>query len=202
MSDIDVYFDYLCPFAYRAIAWLDDVRKLRPELQVNWRCFPIEQVNAEMGPHWKLWEQGDDHASQGMLAFRAFVAARHQGGEAFWRFHRAAGEARHVRKRTLTRRSTLEAIAEEAGLDLARFRRDIDDPAAAAEVGREYEAGRELFGVFGTPTIVTPAGGALYVQLDRVPPADETLPIFDDILRMADREPYLLEIKRPWMGGH
>ena len=200
MSDIDVYFDYLCPYAYRAIVWLSDAQTLRPELQVNWRCFSIEQVNANLGPDWKLWEQPEDYPSYGLLGLRAAVAARHQGGEAFRAFHLAAGAARHVQKRTLTRLATIEEMAQVAGLDMERFRHDLANPRTLAEVGIEHEQGVKLFGVFGTPTIVTPAGGALYIQLDEVPPLDQTLAILDDMLVLADARPYIHEIKRPSKG--
>jgi 2-hydroxychromene-2-carboxylate isomerase len=200
VSDFDVYFDYLCPYAYRAIAWLDDVRRQRPDLQVNWRCFSIEQVNAGLGPDWKIWDQPADYPSYGLLGLKGAVAARHQGGEAFQKFHLAAGEARHVHKRTLTRRATIEEMAETAGLDMERFRHDLDDPHTAAQVGHEHEQGLKLYGVFGTPTIVTPAGGALYVQLDAVPTPDEGLILLDDLLRLADERPYIHEIKRPWLA--
>lgn len=200
MSDIDVYFDYLCPFAWRSIAWLDEAQRQDPDLQVNWRCFSIEQANAGLGPDWKLWEQPEDYPSYGLLGLRASIAARRQGGESYLAFHKAAGAARHVRKRTLTRRATIETMAKEAGLDLARFRQDLEDPRTLAEVGREHEQGVALYGVFGTPTIVTPRGGALYVQLDEIPAPEQALPLLADILRYADDRRYIHEIKRPWMG--
>ncbi|MFM9105077.1 MAG: DsbA family protein [Chloroflexota bacterium] len=200
MADIDVYFDYLCPFAWRSIAWLDEAQRQDPDLQVNWRCFSIEQVNAGLGPDWKLWEQPEDYPSYGLLGLRASVAARRQGGAPYRAFHAAAAEARHVQKRTLTRRATIEQMGREAGLDLARFRQDLDDPRTLAEVGREHEQGVSAFGVFGTPTIVTPRGGALYVQLDEIPAPEQALPLLDDILRYADDRRYIKEIKRPWMG--
>ncbi|MGI9254585.1 MAG: DsbA family protein, partial [Thermomicrobiales bacterium] len=107
---------------------------------------------------------------------------------------------RHVQKRSLTRRATIETLAEAAGLDMERFLRDLDDPRTTAEVGVEHERGVALFGVFGTPTMVTPRGGTLYLQLDAVPPEDQTLPLLDDVLRLADDRRYIHEIKRPWMG--
>jgi 2-hydroxychromene-2-carboxylate isomerase len=200
VTDIDVYFDYLCPFAWRSIAWLDEAQRQDPDLQVNWRCFSIEQVNAGLGPEWKLWEQPAEYPSYGLLGLRAGVAARRQGGAPFLAFHKAAGGARHVQKRTLTRRATIAEMAREAGLDMDRFLRDLDDPHTLAEVGREHEQGVHLFGVFGTPTIVTPRGGALYVQLDDIPGPEQALPLLADVLRYADDRPFIQEIKRPWMG--
>ncbi|MDP9472752.1 MAG: hypothetical protein M3Q71_19155, partial [Chloroflexota bacterium] len=61
--------------------------QLGDRLQVNWRYFPLEQVNSAEGPEWKLWEQPDSHRSRGRVAFQAAIAARNQGDEAFERFH-------------------------------------------------------------------------------------------------------------------
>ena len=45
---IDVYFDYACPFAWAGQVWLDDVNeKTGGKLDITWKIFPLEQVNAK-----------------------------------------------------------------------------------------------------------------------------------------------------------
>jgi predicted DsbA family dithiol-disulfide isomerase len=50
--ELDVYFDFLCPFAYQGSEWLREVREqLGPDqLKITWRYFPLDQVNSTGGP--------------------------------------------------------------------------------------------------------------------------------------------------------
>ena len=175
--------------------------RIGDRLAVNWRYFPLEQVNSVEGPDWKLWEQPDDFRSRGLAAFRAAVAARNQGEEAFQRFHQVLLEAKHERGKDHGRRETLEAVAESVGLDRERFGRDLDDRSLLSRIGEDYTEGREQHGVFGTPTFVFPTGAAAYLKLLPPPPPDEAVAVFEDFVRTARDRPYLTEIKRPRRPG-
>lgn len=164
---------------------------------MNWRCFPLEQVNSAEGPEWKLWEQPPEHRSRGRAALQAAIAARNQGDDAFERFHYALLKAKHEDGQDHGRRETLLAAADEVGLDLARFEQDLDDRSLLARIGDDYTHGREEHGVFGTPTFVFPNGEAAYLKM--LPPAgpDEALPIFEEFVRTVRDRPFIAEIKRP-----
>src|SRR5437773_1274620 len=52
---IDVFFDYLCPFVYRASVLLDAVQRSgRRDIEVRWRYFSLTQVNSK-DDGWKVW---------------------------------------------------------------------------------------------------------------------------------------------------
>ena len=194
---LDIYYDYLCPFAHAASVWarqLDET--VGDRVQITWRAFPLEQVNSHQGPEWKLWEHPDDSLSQGLLAFQAAKAAERQGENSFKPFHYALMDLRHVARRTLTRKATLIELAGETGLDVEQFARDLDDRSLLAAIGLDYELGTEQFGVFGTPTLVFPDGGTLYVQMTPAP-LSEAAGLLTTFARMASQQPYLFEIKRP-----
>jgi predicted DsbA family dithiol-disulfide isomerase len=167
------------------------------QLRVNWRYFPLEQVNSAEGPEWKLWEQPDSHRSRGRPAFQAATAARNQGDEAFDRFHIALLRAKHEDGKDHGRRQVLTKVAESAGLDMDRFQRDLVDRSSLPQIGRDYEEARDRFGVFGTPTFVFPNDQAVYLKLLPAPPEADTMTVFDDFVRSARDRPYLLELKRP-----
>jgi predicted DsbA family dithiol-disulfide isomerase len=199
---LQVWYDFLCPFAHSASVWLRDCEEaLGDKIQIEWKAFPLEQVNADLGPEWKLWEQADDYDSKGLLGFRAAVAARQQGDPAFRRMLHALMAVRHVDKRTLTRWATMLHLAEREGLDVARFERDLSDRDLLPTIGAEYQEGRERFGVFGTPTLVLPGGEAVYVQMLPAPPKDEAVAALREVLHVATDRPYLREIKRPHLPG-
>ena len=122
---IDVYFDYACPWAWGSQVWLDKVHdELGDDLEINWKYFPLEQVNAS-DPEFKLWEQPNDGSSSSLRSFQASHAASKQGKEAFDRFHAALYKKRHKDGRNLSKQEVLEAAATEAGLDLDQFRKDL-----------------------------------------------------------------------------
>ncbi|MDQ3410509.1 MAG: DsbA family protein [Chloroflexota bacterium] len=194
----DLYFDYICPYTQAASVWarqLDEL--LGDQVAITWRAFPIEQVNSPHGPEWLLWEQPEGGLSQGLLAFRAGKAAARQAPAAFNRFHHAMIDLRRISRRTLTRRATLVQLANANGLDVERFERDLDDCALLTEIGEDYATGREQFGVFGTPTLVFPGGGSLYLQMTAAPPIEEAATLLRGLAHMASEQPYILEIKRP-----
>ncbi|MGH2560658.1 MAG: DsbA family protein [Thermomicrobiales bacterium] len=164
---------------------------------MNWRCFPLEQVNSPEGPEWKLWEQPPEHRSRGRAAFHAALAARNQGEDAFERFHFALLQSKHDAGNDHGQRTTIMAAAEEADLDLARFEQDLDDRSLLSRIGDDYTHGREEHGIFGTPTFVFPHGEAAYLKM--LPAADpgEALPIFEEFVRTVRDRPFISEFKRP-----
>lgn len=170
--------------------------QLDDELQVNWRFFPLEQVNSAEGPDWKLWEQPDSHRSRGRPAFQAAMAAQKQGAEAFDRFHMALLTAKHEDGQDHGRRSTLVDVAKAAGLDVKRFEQDLSDRSGLGRIGEDYTEGRERFGVFGTPTFVFPDNSALYLKVLPPPPAEDAIDLFEEFIRTARERPYVAEIKR------
>jgi len=194
---IDVYVDYLCPYAHAGAAWLRDVRsRLNGSLVVNWKFFPLEQVNSDKGEDWKVWEQPLDHRTRGWEGFRAAVAALNQGDEAFERFHFGWFEALHDTP-VGVKRPTVFDVAERVGLDTARFERDFSDPNLWRRVVQDYEYGRAHHGVFGTPTIVFPNGAGAYVQTRPAPPPEEAIEVWRDFVELVADRPYIKEIKRP-----
>lgn len=197
-TKLDIYYDYLCPYAHTASIWARQLEEaLGGRVEITWRAFPLEQVNSTNGPDWKLWEHPDDSFSQSLLAFHAAKAAARQGPEAFRRYHYALMDLRHVTRRALTRKATLIELARQTELEVERFTRDLDDRSLLAEIGQDYELGREQFGVFGTPTLVFPDGGTLYIQMRPAPPEGEAIRLLETFANMASEQQYLWEIKRP-----
>ncbi len=200
ISDVslDIFFDFLCPYVYRAAMWLDVVKRdMGPKLSITWRYFSLEQVNNKEGPGWKLWEQPEGYASRGRLAFRAAEAARSQGEAAFDSFHLALLKARHEDRRDMADESVLLEVAEGAGLDMSGFRRELADRGPLEVLARDHTSAVETLGVFGTPTLVFSQGQAIFLKLSEVPPPEESLSVFLELHNQADRRRYIQETKRP-----
>lgn len=192
----DVFFDYQCPFVYRAAEVIDAVRRSGERaLDVRWRYFSLTQVNTK-DDGWTAWGAPATEWVRGRLAFQAAEAARRQGRfeDMHWRLLRA----RHRERVDLEDRHAVEAVAEEVGLDIDRFRRDVADRSTLDALAADHTAAVADHGVFGTPTFVFPGGEAAYVRLSPAALQDGAVEVFDRVLAVAAAEPRILEIKRPY----
>jgi len=199
LIELDLFYDYNCPFVYRSALMLDSVRGSgERDVKVNWRFFSLTQVNYRPGSAddaWTVWGAADSEHVRGRLAFKAAEAARRQG--AFDSFHLALLHARHRDGLDIESADVVEQVAEEVGLDLGRLRKDLADPNILGVLERDHQEGRSRYGVFGTPTYVFPGGSAAYVRLAHAPSGAEAVKIFDRIVAVTEDEPAILEIKRP-----
>ena len=202
MSDplaVDVYFDFSCPYVHSAAAWLSEVNRQLGDsrIEVTWKFFPLEQVNAPADAEMPIWDLPPERRSRGRDSLHAAAAARRQGREALERFHTALLALKHDEGQDHGKRSTLDEAASRADLDLARFSADLADRALLKEIESDYVAGREELGVFGTPTFVFPNGHSAYLQILPPPPPEEAVAFWLDFVRDVRDRPYLREIKRP-----
>ena len=182
---ISVYYDFLCPFAWRGLELLAAL-----EVPFTSRHFSLVQGNhpdnnglPRNAPAWKLADQTlNDSANAGLPAylnvdgsleaFFASHAALHQGREAHLRFALELFRARHRDAKTLNTETALEA-AQTAKLDMDAFKAALkDEPARRAELAIDLEAAGKL-GVFGTPTIQLETGDIAYFRFSNLPESQE-----------------------------
>jgi len=171
--EFELYFDYLCPFVYRASLLLANSKD----------------------DGWTIWDAPAADRVRGRLAFKAAEAARRQGR--FDVFHPALLAARHQARSDIDDVRVIEQVAEDSGLDLERFRLDVDDPSIMQALARDHMQAVAKHGVFGTPTFVFPNGASAYIRLAEAPAGAEAVDLYDRMIGMAADEPRVLEIKRP-----
>jgi 2-hydroxychromene-2-carboxylate isomerase len=163
-------------------------------LDVSWRYFSLTQVNSkEEG--WTAWDAPAGERVRGRLAFMAAEAARRQ--DRFEPFHATLLRARHEGRINIDEVEAIEQVAEDSGLDLERFRRDLDDPSILEALARDHTHAVTVHGVFGTPTFVFPNGASAYIRLAEVPGPNDAAKMFDSLIAIAADEQRVLEIKRP-----
>ncbi len=123
------FSDFECPYCARAAQTVSALKKAYPEgVRVVFRQFPLPMhKNAQ-------------------LAAEASLAAHAQGK--FWAMHDKLFE----NSRNLSR-ETIDKIAAEIGLDMAKFKKQLDDGAFKDAVEADKTLGGEI-GVSGTPTMV------------------------------------------------
>jgi len=121
------FSDFQCPFCAEAAGQVKQLLAQYPnQVKLVFKEYPL-----------------DSHAMAGIAA-EAALAAQAQGK--FWEMH----DKLYANFRTLTYTRML-AWAKELGLDVARFKADLDSHKFAARVASEEKQG-EVAGVEGTPT--------------------------------------------------
>ena len=195
---VDIYFDFLCPFVYRAAVWLEQVKAdIGPNLTLNWKYFSLEQANSKHEPPWKVWEQPANYPSRGLNAFRAAEAVRRQGKGVFSSFHIALLKAKHEQGQDIADINTLTEVAKSAGLEMNQFQKDYSNRKLLAKLGKDHTFAMGTFGIFGTPTLVFSKEQAIFVKLSSPPPPEESLSVFTEVRHMAEQKQYIRELKRP-----
>jgi len=191
--ELEVFYDYFCPFVYRASVLLQNVGRTRP-LKVAWRYFSLAQVNSK-DDGWTVWDAPASENVRGRLAFKAAEAARRQGR--FEELHMPLLVARHRDRLDIDQLEVVERVAVDAGLGLERFRKDVSDPEILGSLARDHREAVSKHGVFGTPTLVFHDGASAYVRLAEAPEGPDAQRVFDHLVTVAAGEPSILEIKRP-----
>ena len=186
--------------------WLDRVKRHYGDgLEIEWKNFQLEQVNSKEEAEWKVWELADERDARSLVAAVAGEAARRQGVEAFERFHLGLLTARHggEGRVPLNESEAVARVAEEAGLDVERFKKDLRDRSLLDVIARDHTEAAEEHGVFGTPTFVFEDGSASYLKTF-IPPEDDSVAFFEHFVALASHRSYIGEIKRPqppWPKG-
>jgi predicted DsbA family dithiol-disulfide isomerase len=202
-ATVDVYFDYLCPYAFRAAEVVAHVAAAE-RIAFAWHHFSIFQA-ASSGAACHVWNErldlGDERGCRGLLPFLASLAARRQGSTAFERFRTALLRARHRDGLPLDW-ATMLHTAEAVGLHLPTFRNDVEDPEARTALAREHCDGAQR-DVRATPTLVFPDGGAVCLRLGDLPrDAREALDLFHGLHDLLVQHPYLESVARPRRSGN
>jgi protein-disulfide isomerase len=127
-TTIVAFGDFQCPFSAKAEASLRAVESAHPnDVRLVFKNLPLP------------------FHDQARIAAKGALAADQQGR--FWEFH----DRLYARIGSPIDRPALDKIAEDLGLDMTRFARDIDDPATEARIARD-EADAHALKVNGTPT--------------------------------------------------
>jgi predicted DsbA family dithiol-disulfide isomerase len=193
--NFEVFFDYQCPYVFRVAGLLESVRRSGGRaFKVGWRYFSLTQVNSN-DQGWTVWGAPAGEKIRGRIAFQAAEAARRQGR--FEALHGPLLDARHIGRLDIDDPAVVEHVAEQAGLDMVRFREDVADPSVLEALARDHRQAVSELGIFGTPTFVFEDGAAAYVRLSQPVNGTSPVEVFDRLVSVAAGEPRILEIKRP-----
>ena len=199
----EIYFDFLCPYAWRGLE-LADVLRRDHGFAFTLRHFSLVQGNhpdnaqSRHVPVWWLTEQpgeDDDMTGASLKAFLADNAAARQGEDARWRFALALLRARH-RDAAVLDAGSIQAAAQQAGLNLDDFDAALADDGARRQELRSDLADAAELGVFGTPTFALPAGHAAYFRFANLVPPEKVLETWQLYTAVLESDARIETIKR------
>lgn len=200
--DVIVYFDYLCPYAWRGAELVEMVAE-ETGLEFRWHHFSLVQSNSKE-PGFQIWndrlDSGDPSGTGGLLPFLASLAARRQGEKAGSAFRLGLQRARHMEHQSFSM-ETIESVASQCGLDPEQFRSDLNDPELRTELAQEHHHAEQL-NIFGTPTFrFCQTGDTAYLRLRELPlNRTEAVDLFMKYRSILSDYPYLETVKRPRNG--
>ncbi|HSH22542.1 MAG TPA: DsbA family protein, partial [Acidimicrobiales bacterium] len=157
---VKIYYDYTCPYSYRAFQWFQRLQEAVPGLEVSWATYSLKEANRGASSPSPFDDREISRVS--VLALALAHAARQAD---FDHYHQVVFDAMQARR--LDQRDLLAAAAD-AGVDTAAF--DLDRHQWLSHVAEEHGEAKAL-GVFGTPTLVFDDAVA-FVKLAELPPDD------------------------------
>lgn len=123
------FYDYRCAYCHAAMEWVIDLSRTRRDIRIVFKELPIL-------------------SDASMEAARAALAARPQGR--YLQFHQALMSFPLDRELDT---GAIDAIARRVGIDVARMRRDMNDPAIMATL-EQNRAHAIDYNITGTPGFV------------------------------------------------
>lgn len=200
MSDVDFFFDPVCPWAWITSRWVSEVASLR-KLEVHWKFISLRVVNSERDYENEFPPGHNDIHTMGLNLLRIASAVRDEAGnDAVGRFYTIVGTAIHANKRREEFKdpSKVADLLSSAGYQ-NRLIDAMADPSRDRIIEEETKlalgrAGRDI----GTPviTFAPPDGPSFFGPvISRIPRGEDALALWEATERLA-LFPGFAELKR------
>ena len=201
---IKVFFDYTCPWVRQANYWLIDLEREADFLEIEWKPFLLEQVNAENKEIWKAWDQDfNTYTSRGIWPHLGGIAARSVSKEAGYQYMHKLLELKHVEHKDVRSREFIYKLCEELGFFTSKFQEQINSDVSLKIIADSHEEG-ESKGIFGTPTIEFSDGNTVFLKTF-TPPKSDSKKFFESLKNIVFNNTYFGELKKPqppWPRQH
>jgi protein-disulfide isomerase-like protein with CxxC motif len=192
MTNVDFWFDPLCPFAWITSRTMLEVEKVR-EVQTTWRIMSLAELNG-----------GKDDISEGYREFlkhawgpvRVCQAVEQEyGQEKLAALYTALGTKKHTEGREKMDRALVVEALEEIGVPAA-LADAMDDASYDDAIKKSHHLGMDQVGEdVGTPTIAIDGHAFFGPVLSKIARGEEAGKIWDAAVALS-AVPYFFELKR------
>jgi protein-disulfide isomerase-like protein with CxxC motif len=189
-TEVDFWFDPLCPWAWLTSRWILEVEKVRP-VTASWHVMSLAYLNEEK-------DMSDEYRARLARAWgpvRVLVAAAGENGDGvLLPLYTAMGNRIHLQGREIDRELVVEALAE-VGLPI-RLADAMEDTSYDEDLKKSHHAGMDQVGNdVGTPVIST-GGVAFFGPVVTPAPKDEAAGRLWDGVMLVAETPGFFELKR------
>jgi hypothetical protein len=191
LTDVDFWFDPICPWAWIASRWMHEVEKVRP-VRTNWHVMSLSVLNEDKED---LPERYRELLATGWGPVRVCIAAEQEHGpQVLGPLYTALGSRIHNEKLDRSR-ETIEAALAEAGLPPgladAMDSTDFDDALRTSHAEGINRVGFDV----GTPIISVNGLSIFGPVVSPIPRGEAAAKLWDGVLLIAGTDGFF-ELKR------
>ena len=192
MSNVDFWFDPLCPFAWITSRTMLEVEKVR-DVQTTWHIMSLAHLNAEKDD---ISDSYREFLKDAWGPVRVCMAVEQEyGQEKLAELYTALGTKKHTEGREKMDRALIEEALGEIGVPTA-LADAMDDSSYDDAIKKSHHLGMDQVGDdVGTPTIAVDGKAFFGPVLSRIARGEDAGKIWDAAVALSSF-PYFFELKR------